>query len=145
MLRNRFLTVLACFAAAALASGAPSVEKGDEAVLRALNADYIGAFLKGDAARFGDLLADDFRCILTDGREVTKSEFLKQSAPPAVKDFRNEDVRVRLYENTAVVSARVSYKRPDGSEAETRYVNVYVRRAGRWQVVSAQSTRVTKP
>lgn len=117
----------------------------DERAIRELNTDYLQSFVKSDVARYRELLADDFRAVLADGREITKREFLEQSAiPPAVKKFRGDDLVIRLYGETAVASGRVTYERPDGTPTETRYVNVYVRRGGRWQVVSAQMTRVTK-
>jgi len=127
-------------------SGFGAAEKNDEAAIRQLNATYIAAFLKCDVARYRELLADDFHGVLADGREIDKAEFLQQAAvPPAVTNFRNPGVVVRMYGDTAVVSARVVYKRPDGMVAQTRYVDVYVRRNGRWQVVSAQLTRVSAP
>jgi len=128
-----------------LAAGA-AAEENDEKTIRRLNAAYLEAFLKCDVARYRELLADDFRGVLADGREIDKAEFLKQSAvPPPVRNFRAQDVVVRLYGDTAFVNARAVYQRPDGTETQTRYVNVYVRRDRRWQVVSAQLTRIAAP
>ena len=125
---------------------ARAAEAGDEAALRRLNRDYLGAFLACDVARFRDLLADDFYGVLADGRVIDKAEFLRQAArPPGLRDFRLRDVGVRLYGDAALVNDLAAYRRPDGSTAQTRYVDVYARRQGRWQVVSVQITRVGAP
>ena len=65
--------------------------------------------------------------------------------PPPVKDFRVREVVVRLYGDAALVNTRATYLRPDGSPAQTRYVHVYARRGGRWQIVSVQITRLAAP
>ena len=123
-----------------------AVDKNDEAAIRRLNTTYLKAFLTCDVARYRELLADDFRGVLADGREIDKAEFLKQSAvPPPVTHFRNKDIVVRIYGDTAFVNARAVYNRPDGTETQTRYVTVYMRRRERWQVVSTQLTRIAAP
>lgn len=131
----------------ALALGLPAMaaaENPDEAALRELNRDYVRAFLSSDVARYRELLADDFRAVLSDGRQIDKAEFLLQAAqPPGVTGYRLGDIVVRQYGDTALVNARLDYKRRGGSEIHTRYVDVYVRSGGRWQLVSAQFTRIS--
>jgi hypothetical protein len=123
-----------------------AADNGDEATLRRLNDDYVQAFLTSDVARDRELLADDFYGVLADGRVIDKAAFLRQAAlPPALKDFQVKEVVVRLYGDAAIVDTRAGYLRPDGSPGQTRYVNVYVRRAGRWQIASIQITRVAAP
>lgn len=137
--------LLAVFLLAPAISGL-AAEKNDEATIRRLNTAYLDAFLTCNVARYRELLADDFRGVLADGREIDKAEFLKQSAvPPPVTHFRNKDIAVRIYGDTALVNARAVYNRPDGAETQTRYVTVYVRRQERWQVVSTQLTRIAAP
>jgi ketosteroid isomerase-like protein len=126
--------------AAAFADG-----RADAADLRRLNDDYVRAFLACDAARFRELLADDFYGVLADGSVIGKAEFLREAAqPPAVKDFRLKETVVRVYGDAAVVDDLAAYRRPDGTPAQTRYVDVYARRGGRWQVVSVQITHVAR-
>jgi hypothetical protein len=50
---------------------------------------------------------------------------------------------IRVYGDSAVVAALVSYSRADGSGVRTRYSSIYVRREGRWFIVWVQWTRVT--
>ncbi len=124
------------------------VEAGspDEVSLRQVNADYVRAFLNSDVPKLRRLLGDDFRGVLASGTVIDKAEFLKEAAiPPDVRGFRLKDVTIRVYGDAAIVGAAVSYHRPDGSPVQTRYVDVYIRRAERWELVSAQWTRVAPP
>lgn len=121
-------------------------ETSDDAVIRGLNDDYLRAFLACDVARYRELLADDFHGVLADGRSIDKAEFLRQAALPAgATEFKSVELLIRVYGDAAIASGRVSYKRPSGSAVQTRYVDVYLRRQGRWQIVSAQSTRIAAP
>jgi ketosteroid isomerase-like protein len=129
-----------------LAGAVSAADDADEAVLRRLNDDYVRAFLASDVARYRELLADDFYGVLADGRVIDKAAFLAQAAqPPALRDFRVREVVVRLYGDAALVNTRATYLRPDGTPAQTRYVHVYVRRGGRWQIASVQITRLAAP
>ncbi len=146
----RFLGRIALVAllggAGAARSGAAEAGSPDEVALRQVNADYVRAFLNSDVAKLRRLLGEDFRGVLASGVVIDKAEFLKEAAiPPEVQGFRLKDVTIRLYGETAIVGAAVSYHRPDGTPVQTRYVDVYVRRTDRWELVSAQWTRVAQP
>jgi len=118
-------------------------DSGDLASLRQLNADNLRAFLTCDVASYRQLLADDFHCVLADGRLIDKAGFLELAAqPPGVADFRRQEPLISLYGDAALIIARISYRRQDGTSVQTRYIDVCVRRDGSWQIVSAQFTRV---
>jgi ketosteroid isomerase-like protein len=130
----------------ALAAGMRAAPADDDAAVRRLNDDYVRAFLASDVARYRELLAEDFMAVLADGRLIDRAEFLRQAAqPPGAADFHLGDVQVRLYGDAAIVGGRVSYRRPDRTLIQTRYVDVCVRRAGTWRIVSAQFTRISPP
>jgi ketosteroid isomerase-like protein len=115
----------------------------DEAAIRQLNADYVRAFLASDVARFRTLLAPDFTGVLADGRVIDKPEFLRLAKDNLdAHDLRLHDLVIRLYGDTAVVGALVSYERSSGPAIRTRYSSLYVRRDGRWAIVWTQWTRV---
>ena len=118
----------------------------DESAIRQMNDDYVRAFLSCDVARFRGLLADDFVGVLADGRVIDKAGFLAQAAePPDARDLRLHDVVIRVYGDSALVGAAVTYRRADGTGVRTRYTSVYLRRGGRWSIVWVQWTRVTAP
>ena len=137
------------FAALLLAAGAAGAAEpagGEEPAIRQLNDDYVRAFLACDVARFRELLADDFVGMLADGRVIDKAAFLALAAArPDARGLRLHDVVIRLYGDSAVVGAAVTYRRADGSPVRTRYTSVYVRRDGRWAIVWVQWVHVTAP
>jgi ketosteroid isomerase-like protein len=119
---------------------------GTEQTIRKLNRDYVDSFLRSDVKRYDELLADDFICTCPDGSLVDKPAFLKSAAEPSEMEyFGLEDVKIRIFGDVVLVHARTPYKRKDGVTGESRYTDIYARRNGRWQVVSAQITRVIAP
>jgi ketosteroid isomerase-like protein len=148
-MNNKYLAILALLAV--LTPGAARADfsiNPDAAALTRLNDDNVQAFLHSDVARYRELLADDFTAVLADGRLIDKAEFLRLQRPglPApVTDFKVDEVVIRQYGDTALVNGRISYRRPDGIAAQRRYLDVYVRRDGRWQAVSRQLTPSAGP
>jgi ketosteroid isomerase-like protein len=134
------LLILACPAVAADPAGP------DEPVIRQMNDDYVRAFLACDVARFRVMLADDFSGVLADGRVIDKAEFLREAAePPDARDLRLHGVTIRVFGDSALVAALVTYTRAGGSLVRTRYSSIYARRQGRWQIVWVQWTRAASP
>ena len=120
------------------------VEKSAEAELRELNDGYIEAFMKSDVNWYREHLADDFVCIESNGTKQNKQEFLKDTAQgTTVIEYKLVEVNVRIYGNVALVQATGQFKRKDGAQGKSRYIDVYVNASGQWQVVSAQITRDT--
>ena len=115
----------------------------DMGALKQLNEEYTKAFLVHDVAFFQGLLTDDFLAVLADGRLIDRKEFLAQAAlPPPVHGFEVHDPVIHVYGESAVVTAWVTYKRPDETQARTRYIDLYVKASGRWRMASIQWTRL---
>jgi ketosteroid isomerase-like protein len=111
-------------------------------ILEGLNRDYIDSVQKGDVRRFDEILADDFLCSHPDGSLVDRQTFLKQTAQPVtISKLQAHDVLVRIMGDVAIIHARTSYVRPDGTPGSGRYTDVWARRNGRWLAVSAHVTR----
>jgi|CZKI01.1.fsa_nt_gi ketosteroid isomerase-like protein len=139
-----FLLALAMLAAVQARASQPA--GADESAIRQMNDDYVRAFLACDVARFRGLLAEDFVGVLADGRVIDKAGFLAQAAErPDAQDLRLHDVVIRVYADSALVGAAVTYRRADGKAVRTRYTSVFLRREGRWAIVWVQWTRVTAP
>ena len=114
----------------------------DLATLASLNADYIRAVQASDAARFRELLAEDFLCTQADGTLQDRDAFLAAIARPAtIAGLAAHDVTIRLMGDVALVHARTTYTAADGSPGEGRYTDVWARRNGRWLAVAAHVTR----
>jgi ketosteroid isomerase-like protein len=114
----------------------------DVELLARLNTDYINAVQGSDVARFREILADDFLCSLPDGTLIDRAAFLEQTAKPfTLRDLQAHDVRIRVMGDVAIVHARTTFRRPDGTPGAGRYTDVWARREGRWVAVAAHVTR----
>jgi uncharacterized protein (TIGR02246 family) len=115
----------------------------DLEALRQLNGDYIQAVIRSDVDRFREFLAGDFLCSRPDGKLIGRDEFLKDIAEPyPFQHLVADDVNVRLMGDVAIVHARTTFVRADGTRGAGRYTDVWARRDGRWLAVAAHFTRV---
>jgi ketosteroid isomerase-like protein len=117
--------------------------QSDHDVLEQLNRDYIDSVQNSDVRRFEQILADDFLCSNPDGSMVDRAAFLKQTARPVtISNLKAEDVVIRIMDDIAIIHARTTYTKPDGSAGGGRYTDVWARRGERWLAVSAHVTRL---
>ena len=117
--------------------------QSDHDILLALNTDYINAVQHSDVKRFDEILSDEFYCSNPDGSLVDRAAFLKQTAKPVtISNLRAEDVLIRIIGDFAVIHARTTFTRPDGSAGGGRYTDGYARINGRWLAVFAHVTRL---
>lgn len=89
--------------------------------------------------------ADDYVAISPLGQVTTKKEAIsaRKSGQLCYETIDVSDMVVRLYGDTAVVTARADVKGHQLGEdfsGPYRYTRVWVRRSGRWQAVSYQAT-----
>lgn len=113
--------------------------------LLAVEREWDDAVVERDTKVLDRVLADDFRLIWIDGSVSNKAELIaavtKRKA--AIDPFSTEDVQVRIYGDTAILTGRFTQTARLGARSETnsfRYTDVYVRRAGRWRAVSAHAS-----
>jgi ketosteroid isomerase-like protein len=113
------------------------------AALRELNGNFVRAVDKADVAWFDANLATDFYNTNPDGSFVDRAAFLAQiGRGSSVKDIREHDVVIRILGDFAIIHARTSYQKPDGTQGAGRYTDDWSWRDGRWQCVSAHVTRL---
>jgi len=103
------------------------------------------ASLRRDAEFSLRVLADDYVAITPLGQVTTKQESVsaRRSGQLRYESMNVTDLVVRLYGDTAVVTARADVKGHQLGEDFSglyRYTRVWVRRNGRWQTVSYQAT-----
>lgn len=118
-----------------------------EQQVMALNRAWADAITKGDAAALDRILADDVIVTSGSGEIRSKAAEIKDSAGPPdpefvwIRSFTTEDLRVRIYRDSAVVTGRAKWGfRYRGQEVnqERRYTHVYVKRQGQWRIVALQ-------
>lgn len=145
----------------ALAFGEPPAKAADaeskkassgEEELRTLEAKLNEAIVRADLRFFDRVFAADFTHTNHTGAFRTKAEWLANHKPGAkspYESFDTEDLAVRLYGDTAVVTGRSIPKGKDSMgqaiTGQFRFNRVWVKRDGRWQVVSFQGTRIASP
>jgi ketosteroid isomerase-like protein len=103
------------------------------------------AALHRDAAFSERTLADDYVAITPLGQVVSKAETIaaRKTAQLRYETIDISDMVVRLYGNTAIVTARAEVRgRELGEEfsGPYRFTRVWVRRNGHWLTVSYQAT-----
>jgi ketosteroid isomerase-like protein len=109
---------------------------------------WAASIVSRDMSALGRILADDI--VITDytGKVRGKAEELEILKPmPHVKTISvdNEDVKIKVYGKTAVVTALTKMKFNIGgmeTGMDLRYTAVFVKQDGRWQIVALQTARV---
>jgi ketosteroid isomerase-like protein len=113
-----------------------------------LEKEFAQAVVSNDAEAVGRLLADDWIIVDPDGRIIDKSRFLGviKSGALSHEIMESDDLRVRLYGNTAIVTALTTSKGKfmgqDFTSCE-RATDIFVRQDDRWRCVFTQLTRST--
>lgn len=133
------LTLQAC----ALAPAADPI-----AALTRQAAAWDAAIVRKDMAAVAANMAPEYRHIRDNGAISDGAGFLAAIAAPKleIEPYKVEDFDIRLYGDVALVTGRTRMTgRYDGKpfSSHYRYTDVYVRRAGTWQVASVQITPVT--
>jgi ketosteroid isomerase-like protein len=124
-------------------------DMAEEKALRELEERLNKAVVDGDVATFDQLFADDFTHTSQNGRFRTRAEWMKGRVQGKSNyvSFDVEGVQIRFYGETAVVTglSKPSWREDDGSLANGRFrfLRVWAKRGGRWQVVAFQGTRIS--
>lgn len=149
---SRSIVFTALFLAAGFTTGAAPAAPPTETEARELtqlHEAWAQARVAGDVAFLERFYAKEFRITNAGGRVVSREEDIALFAERAIKPdyIRDDDLAISRYGETALVtgveSLKGTYKGVPG-EMALRFVNVLVRRDGRWQLVMHQSTEVRK-
>jgi len=133
----RTLTVV--LAAAALAAGCGEDRAQAERELREANARYDRAAIGGDAAALGDLLADDYVYVSSEGEVRNKAQQIASLSAPQfdLRSQGSEDVTVRWIGDQALVIGRFPGEVRAGGNSlrfNERYSSLWSREGGRWRI-----------
>jgi hypothetical protein len=139
----------ACLVLLALAAPAVAAPKPEDAVIEALHAGC-EAFRTGNESLAAEFLGDGFTLVDTSGNVTTREETLLElrNKEPRYEVFRNHDMKVRLYGDTAVVNGITSVKGVSGGKAfaaELRFTDTLVKRNGKWRIVASHVSPLPKP
>jgi len=119
----------------------------DEQAIRAIEARWDAANLKGDAAVLEAIFADQFIMTGDDGKVRAKAEVVGELRARNIKyrSAKTEELKITLYGDAAVVSGRwrgsYEYKGKTTDLLE-RFTNFYVRRGGEWRCVASHGSAI---
>jgi ketosteroid isomerase-like protein len=112
--------------------------------------DALAALLKRDTAAFARIFAEDAVVFTPDGSPNTKAQLLAalKSGDLVIESSQISDMKVRAYGDAAVVTYITTDKgKFKGQDISGRYrwTDIFVRRAGTWQIVAGQGTPIQPP
>ena len=122
----------------------------DEATLKKIEQELTDSILKSDTAAFEKYLTSDYLGIGPDGVAQNKSELLAdiKSGTLKLESSTISDMKVQVADpDMAVVVYRTTdkgtYKGKDVT-GEYRWLDVFVKRGGKWQIAIDQGTQIAK-
>ena len=141
------LVAASCLLLAGDALGESSTNAKTEKAIQDLEMRRFTAMVEADVATLESLLASDMTYSHSSGWTQTKSEFIGsiRSRELEYKEIKPDALQVRAYGSTAVVTGRAQVRtKSKGQEnsLELRFLDVYVKRKGKWQMVAWQSARL---
>ena len=136
-MRDAIVSVSAIAVAGLLVSFAVSADAEDLAAVKAAGQVYETAVKSLDAKALRELLEDDFVVIGADGSRTSKSQMVASALGGNFRfeSIKTEDVRIRLYGDTAIETGRVKTSGRNGNRPFTEdllYTDVWIKRNGRW-------------
>ena len=145
-MKRTIITLLITAAAVPLLAQTKST--GTQEILK-LEDEFGRAMIKNDAEAIGRLLADDWIIIDPDGGIIDRARFLAviRSGTLSHEVMDSRDVRVRIYGNSAAVTALTTTTgKFSGQEFKTeeRATDLWVKKNGQWMCVLSQLTRISK-
>ncbi len=134
--------MVALLLATASVTFSQTLGRTEQALLKA-NQAYDEALVRGDATALDSIYSDEFIYTTPDGevRDKAKQLAFTRSGDLRLESGRSDDVRVRVYGNTAVMTGRFMARgkcRDKVIDIRERYTAVWVKRRGRWQLVAEQ-------
>ncbi|MCM2314225.1 MAG: nuclear transport factor 2 family protein [Thermoanaerobaculia bacterium] len=138
---HRILSLVTLLLAVPLLAGA-----SDDGLL-AVDSSWNSLRLSADVEKLEAILADDWMLTHSDGRVQSKAEYLGElrTRSRTNQEITNEDVKVRKYGDTAVVTGTsVQSGVSDGKpwSGKFRFTRVWIRLDGDWTMVASHSSRV---
>lgn len=131
-------------------SSAQTTHDADVHELERLETVWNEAHEHGDADALEKLWADDMEVAVPKMPVLTRADAVKFARSGRMKflSYRTSDIRVRVYDNAAVVTGRLQRTRLiSGQETsdDWRFTKTYVRQAGQWRVVSFHASEAAQP
>jgi len=126
----------------------PSAAPGSAAAseVERVERELVAAIVNADLVTYDRILADDYVAYTVTGQESTKREIMAsyRAGTRRYLSLSISDVKVRVFGETAILSARTSGMRVEEGSAPVpntvRYFRVFTRRNGVWRAVMQMVT-----
>lgn len=124
-----------------------SVEQVKQEILK-LEHEWARALLREDVARLDALLANDLQYTRGNGKVETKASYLQpiREGTTTYSLVKRDGIKVQVNGDTAIVTARwktTLQNKPNPPLTTTaRYLHVYMKQNGRWQLTTHQTTEI---
>lgn len=120
--------------------------KAERELMKA-NQEYDEALVRGDAETLDRIYSDEFIYTTPDGevRDKARQLAFTRAGDLRLESGRSDDVRVRVYGDTAVMTGRFTAKgkfRDRAIDIRERYTAVWVKGRGRWRLVAEQGNLI---
>ena len=131
----------------------PTTAANDETDFSQLEQTWADAIVHTDVAALERIVADEYGSVGPDGTVMHKAEHLAAASAVAGKitSFKFSDVQTHVYGDTAVITGTGIIHWVDSvidgpvkPGALFRWMDVFVKRDGRWQAVASQATNIDK-
>ncbi|PKV10692.1 nuclear transport factor 2 family protein [Xanthomonas prunicola] len=101
--------------------------------------DWAESVVTGDRSKRRIYFAEDFIGTDTKGRRYDKSQVTRETGP-AKQIISNtlDEVSVRFFGDTAIAHGSETWTRKDGSTGRYVWTDIWVKRSGQWQIITAQ-------
>jgi len=139
-----FIISIVAFIAAGTARAGDSFSQAEaEKYLKDSEAAWAESVATNDASVVKRILADDAVWVL-DGKVLDKSRAVTgaQQGPGNFVSNHLDYANVRFFGDTAVVQGSETWTKKDGGKGHFVWVDTWVRRGGRWQIVAAEDDSV---
>ncbi len=132
------------------AKGVEAMSSNEQEILN-LEEEYRQAAIRLDVAALDRIFADDLMSIAPIGVVVGKAHVLDEARRAAghatIETYNKEDMKVRVYGDTAVSSFQLVIKSKFNSteiNRQYRVTNVWLKRQGRWQIIACHTAQLEK-
>ena len=144
-MKRTLITLVMAVSLASAAFGA-----GADAELKAIEQQWLDAYMKSDPAFIKNLEAEDYSIIEPDGAVSTKAQDVKSATDKTfvLKSATMSDFKCRMLgDNAAVVTCMLKMSGTDNGKefsGDFRGTDVFEKKNGQWMAVASQLTKVGK-
>lgn len=119
-------------------------QQSDSALVGELNRQWIASYATKDTATMQKILADDFVMISATGKKLSRMDVINNVGSPELSNQAYIDsTSIRVFGQIALVVGFIHFtieSKGEKMQGKNCYSDMYIKRRGKWQAVSAHVT-----